>query len=117
MLPEFPRTLLASLLDATLDEAPSCEHSLTNQEIFQQIKAFLDSRGAYLHKTCRSTADVDGSCGIDGFLIASYALKHTFSRYTHCVIWKDGEIIHDPRGSRRLPLCDVPVSLYDIRRR
>lgn len=105
---------LASLFDMKLEQAPSCRGN--EDEVSQQIYTFLCSRLAYLHKTWVSTANIDESCGINGFLIASYAPKHISSRYFHCVIWKDGEIVHDPRGLRRVPLCDVPDRLYDIRR-
>lgn len=100
---------LASLLEVGIEDIPYFNPDDSNEVNNRKLDQLLAEHGCYL------AGHVWPSKELEGYYLASYEVVKA-SGYKHCVVCKNGKIVHDPRGDEGVQLKPEPVYLWDIRR-
>jgi hypothetical protein len=96
---------IASLLELPLEDVPAFEDMYNSGKEkwkwFGIFLKFLQGKGYEFHGTGKPSQIRDPyfARGVDGYVMA-YGESPRDSKVTHAVIYKDGEMVHDPHPSR-----------------
>jgi hypothetical protein len=97
---------IASLLEVPLNEVPRLE-KIERTERNRIVVEFLARRG-YSFESHSGMPPYT----LHDYVIACFEIPCT-AKVVHCVIWKDGKIVHDPRGKKAVPLENM-VCYYTV---
>jgi hypothetical protein len=98
---------VASLVECDIREVPALEDMPSDGSWFAALWTFLSERGYSLEGTFYPRPDekdwwprlLKQSGGVDGFFLVGGSSPRPHVKRGHCVIFRDGALVHDPHPS------------------